>query len=466
MALILLLLAGCTREQPRVLADLSLRATTPIEAMVRHVTPTWAISFRPASRPAVTEQAVLAYESGQENQFDLVALGPDDGKELWRRPASLGSVADGIEPRITTAKVAGRELVAYLSADQGPHTLVLADPRTGDPVHRLPVGVAGNLGNCRVVGGICVEQVEGARRTLLRVDPEQATLAPLKLTAGPVDQVRNLGEGGYLVRRGGTTLIGMTGELGQWEKPISSWLGTDLDPATSWFEVTVDTENTQLRLTARPQPLGADTGFGAAAVTQAAINLVDGELLWSQKGRSWVCPGGVDLSCTGDRLTFTRTSPTGTGVRAGGTTVTYFAADAAGEELWHRDVANPGPATSDKLPVRAPATSPVLSSNGRMIALDPDTGELTTLGDEHWLACDQQRIFRAHQRSDPNRPMVDFRAATSIPCNATGRASAEPAQFTIAGILAVAATRPLAERNPEVPGHYAIALPEQLAVYR
>ncbi|WP_144008505.1 hypothetical protein [Enemella evansiae] len=465
MLLVLILLAGCTREQPRVLADLSLRATTPIEAMVRHVTPSWAVPFRPASRPAVTEQAVLAYESARDGQFDLVALDLADGRELWRRPASLGAVADGIEPRLTTGKVGGRELVAYLSGDPGGQTLLLADPRTGEAAYQLPLGTGGNLGSCRVIGGICVEKIEGGRRTLLRVDPDRGTLAPLQLPGGPVDQVRPLGNGGYLVRRGGATMVGMTGELGQWEKPVSDWLGTDVDPARSWLEITVDEESTQLQVTARPLPLGTPgSAFGVGEVTQAAVNLVDGELLWSKEGRSWVCPGGVALACTGDKLGFTR-SPSGA-VRPGGAGVTYLAADAGGEELWRREVANPGPPTSGRLPVRAPAATPVLASNGRLIALDPESGEQTTLGDEHWLACDQVRTFRARQRSDPARPMVDFRVTTSIPCNATGRSAAEPAQFTIAGILAVAATRPLNDRDPTIPGHYAVALPEQLALYR
>lgn len=466
MLLVLILLTGCTREQPRVLADLSLRATTPIEAMVRHVTPTWAVPFKPASRPVVTEQAVLAYESAQEGQFDLVALDLGEGRELWRRPASLGAVAGGIEPRVTTGRVGGRELVAYLSNEPAGHTLALADPKTGEVAYRLPVGTAGNLGSCRVIGGICVEKIEGARRTLMRVDPDRGTLAPLQLPGGTVDQVRPLGNGGYLVRRGGSTVVGMTGELGQWEKPISAWLGSDLDPATSWLEVTVDPENTQLQLTARPQPFGTGTGFGVGEVTQVAVNLVDGELLWAKKGRSWVCPGGVALTCTGDKLSFTRTSPTSTAVRPGGATVRFLGTDAAGEELWQREVANPTAPTSGRLPVRAPANTPVLGSSGKLIALDPQTGEPTTLGEEHWLACEQVGTFRARQRSDPARPMVDFRATTAIPCSATGQNSPEPAQFTIAGILAVASTRPLNERDPQIPGYYAVALPEQLALYR
>ncbi|NNG18327.1 PQQ-binding-like beta-propeller repeat protein [Naumannella sp. ID2617S] len=467
LAVLALLLTSCVRPQPRLVVDLSLRATTPIEAMLHHVTPAWTIPFRAVSRPVVTGGVVLVHESAGDGQLDLVALDLADGRERWRTPTSLGSVGDGSEPWITSGTFAGHPVVAYLTPPQrGLQTLVLAEVATGRVVQQQPVGTAGILGPCRVIGGFCVERVEGTQRTLLRVDPQQGTLAPLRLRQGPVEQVRNLGDGGYLIRRGNATFVGVDGELGHWEKPVSAWLGRDLDPATSWLDLQFDTTGAQLRVTARIAPLGTAASFPATEVVQASVNLSDGELLWSRTGRSFVCPGNTaTLSCTGDRLEFTRTNR-GTGVRPGGGLVRYVGLDAGGEELWHRDVANPVAPASGGLAVRSPANTPVIGSNNRLITLDPETGEPTTLGDDHWLACEAPRTFRGHQRADPTRPLVDFRGITHVACNPSGTTAAEPAQFTIAGLLAVAATESPAERDPEVPGHYAVALPEQLAVFR
>lgn len=462
-------LPGCAQPTANPLPDLRFQANTPIGSLVTHVSPVWTAALNPAGRTASTADTLIAIDLKDGGQPEAVALDLSSGRELWRHPAGVGAASGTTRLDAVVAKTPqGNDVTAYFApaaaqaaggAPQAPVRVVLADPRSGE-VRQVEVPGALNLGTCRVVGGLCAEQM-GARgeRTPIRIDPVTGRAEPLKLPMGPLDRVVDLGGGVYTARRGTTTFVGRAGE-GGWEKPVAEFVGTDVD-LTSTLAWSHHEESThELSLTVRRKPL-ADTDLRLAAsdLFSTVIDTQVGEKLWDAPGVSLWCPGGATgVTCTGE-LAYTRkdrTSHTFTPVAGA---VTYAALPVGGSDTpWQQKLREvTSPAGPEGTTLRTPGAMWVFQQGTRTQLGDLATGDLTPLDDSHWAACEASRTVAVGA--------ARVTAATYRPCT-TRILSPEPAQFTIAGVLAVAGTQPPGSVPEGVPGLYAVTMPDRVAVYR
>ncbi|WP_026925864.1 PQQ-binding-like beta-propeller repeat protein [Granulicoccus phenolivorans] len=493
-AALLPLLTGCVADPERLLPDLSGQAPTPAAALLQHLTPRWSKQFRSAGRPVVTGDVVVAYEAPREGQLDAVGLSAKDGRELWRRRASTGPISTGDQLRMQVTRLGDHTAAVFLSPGtpegstpapdrSARYTVSAVDAATGEPLIAAPqpVPIRSAIAPCRLTDGLCFTVAGDATGTpatgpdkVVRLDLATQRAVdyrfPLQV---PPDQVRDLGENLYAAVGPGSTELGRTGPDGTvlWRTDATTVLGTGFDPARQWYAVDIDPDTDQVRLSVRTKPTAAgETEFGVGEVTAVLLRLSDGEPLYRQAGASFACPGSSTLVCTGN-LRYVRDG-SGSWVPSGD--VRVLGPDpATGQPAWEQQVAGATPLRIDGYTPLPPRQDWLWRSGGK-IWFNDTTGRRPNLelSGEHWIACRTERSFHPHGTAEAPGPQ--FRATAYLPCSVTGAHSDQPAQFTIAGVLAAGVTeyRAAAEdtgaAHPQerLPGYYAVVLPDQLAVFQ
>lgn len=499
LLIVALLVTGCTRPQARLLPDLHQQVTAPIEGLRQHVTPKWSRDFSPASRPVIVGNTVLAYESRAEKNLELVGFDLRDGHQLFRIPASTGRIPAGSELSVTTATAGGIPVVVSLArpvlhkeSNQYRHTIVISDPADGRKIREIDAGFVGHLGHCGQQ--VCVEIVDprGAVSTTAinletgeKAEPEQpAAPAPVMLAGtGAADGLFTRGSGAD------RTIGAMAAGEPQWELPAAEIFGSET--VGDHLVARVDPVAQTAGLTARTVP-GDENTVTAAEVTSVALDLGSGESLWKQQGFSFDCnTSGALLPCSGD-LRWTRDTPGGPYLLRAEKLIMHGVEYGSGTEQWATEVVRPEPLTSAKAPADpdtpvnpetpadsdpsggqgdptmtavAPADYWVWRADGKAFVGDTTTGGTTELDGSAWLACTSTVEFADAEFSNPTQRLVPFTTRVSQPCSVDGELTDSPAQFTVAGILAVSVPAP-GEREDGVPGLYAVTLPHQLAVYQ
>ncbi|GAB3699354.1 hypothetical protein GCM10028815_04740 [Mariniluteicoccus flavus] len=456
------LLAGCTVPTQNPLPDLRFQANTPIGALVKHVSPVWTAPVQAGGKTAATTDTLVAIDV-TDGRPAAVAYDLPTGRELWRRPAGVGAAGVGSTrlDAVLASTPEGHAVTAFFApADdpKAPVKVVLADPRTGDS-REVEVPNATGLGTCKVVGGLCAEQVgPGGRRTPIRIDPVTGKADRLQLKQGPVDRVADLGGGVYVARRDTTTFLGRVGE-DAWERPLAEFFGADVElPATlSWLSF--DPAASELSITLRRAPLkDTDLKIPAGELQSRVIETQTGQVVWESDAASLWCPGGTGVSCSGE-LAYERRDRTSRTFTPVAGTVTYAGLPSGGRDAqWSKKLRGAGPATGPKgAPLRTPSGTWLLRQGDQAWIGDLATGELTAMDDSHWAACETRRTV------DVGPTKVT--ALSHRPCTAT-QVSDAPAQFSVAGVVAVGVTQPAGSLGEGVPGFYAVAMPDKVAVFR
>ncbi|GAB3622202.1 hypothetical protein GCM10027418_02840 [Mariniluteicoccus endophyticus] len=453
------MLSACTVPVANPLPDLYHQANTPLGRMIKHVSPTWTAPIVPAGRTAMTDDTLVALDVKEGGRLEAVALDLTNGAERWRRPAGAGAPVPSTRLDAVVVKTPeGNAVTAFFAPTQGQKvTLVLADPRTGEQREVETPGLTA-LTTCKVVGGLCAEQVEGNHRVPVRIDPVSGKVTKFQLKQGPLDRVSDLGDGVYIARRDGRTVLGRAGSEG-WEKPLSTWFGTDVElPATlSWTSHDADANTVSISL--RKKPLtDADLRIPVSEIESVIVETGTGESVWDARGKSLWCPGSGGVVCSGD-LTYTRPNKnTRTFVPAAGQTTYAGLPTAGGTGEWSYKLPAVATATGpDRTVLKVPSEVWVFKQGDRVQMADLLGGELTTLDETHWMACASSRPIQIGQTK---ATAWDYR-----PCTARAVAE-EPAQFTIAGVVSAATQIPRAERPPEIPGYYAVTMPGRIALFR
>ena len=126
-----LLLSGCAAAPAPAAppAAVLIAAATP-------ATPRWSVPLDVIGRPVVTNGVIATYVRTAHGGLEVRAFRLTDGGELWRRIASVGHAAQGIELQLQLVRHGGRDLVAFLAPDPGwhPYELAVVGLATGDPV--------------------------------------------------------------------------------------------------------------------------------------------------------------------------------------------------------------------------------------------------------------------------------------------------------------------------------------------
>lgn len=467
-------LAGCTRPQAKLLPDLHQQVGSPTEGLQRHVTPKWSRDFSPASRPVVVGNTVVAYESRAEKNLELVGFDLDDGRQIFRLPASTGRIPSGSELSVTTGIAGGVPVVISLArpvlhkeSNQYRHTIMITDPADGRKVREIDAGFIGHLGHCGPQ--VCVEVIgpKGAVSTTAidletgeQAEPaEPDAPAPTMLPgSGPADGMFTRGSGGE------RTLGAMAAGEAQWEMPATELFGAET--IGDYLVARVDPVAQTVGLTARTTPAADENTLTAADVTSVTLDLTSGEVLWKQPGFSFDCSNsGALLPCSGD-LRWTRGAPGAPYVLQAEALTMHGIEYGTGAETWATEVVHPEPLGAEGgTQAIAPADYWVWRADGKAFIGNTETGAATELDGSSWLACTSTTEFADAEFSNPTQRLVPFTTKVSQPCSVDGEMTDSPAQFTVAGILATSVTG-TAERPDGVPGLYAITLPHHLAVYQ
>lgn len=496
VAALLPLLGGCVADQQRLLTDLSEQAPTAAAALSQHLTPRWAKEFRSAGTPAVAGDVVVAYEAPREGHLDAVGLSARDGTELWRYPAATGPIGEQDRLTMQLTRLGERTVAVFLTAgtpDGVPETGADGKPRyavaavdavTGQEVIEdpQPVSVRSAIEPCRLGAGLCFTVgvdagTDGAtdptKVVRLNLETRRAVDYRFPLDAAP-GQVTDLGEHLYAAVGTDSTELGRTDPDGQvlWRADSTELVGTGFDPARQWYFLHVDTDNDQVHLSVRTKPgTDAETGFGVAEVNSVLLRLSDGEVLYQQQGASFDCPGSRMLLCTGG-LTYTRDA--GGAYVPGGDVRMLGLEPATGQPVWEQQIAGAEVVTNRDYQVLTPARNWLWRSAGKTWFND-GTGrqENLELDDDAWIACRTERGFRPQATAEAPGP--EYRADVFLPCSVTGAHSGQPAQFTIAGVLAVGITEYRTAPEPgeaaehpqeRLPGYYVVPMWDHLAVFQ
>lgn len=447
------LLSGCTVPTQNPMPDLRFQANTPVGALARHVTPLWTSPGAPLGRPVVTGDTVVNIESAGESAA-IVARDLHDGHELWRRPAGVGAVTGATRLDPVAVRSGTTTLIAHFTGDANAR-LALVEARSGKAREFPAPGLSG-LHTCRLSSDLCAEQ-SGRERGIVRIDPATGATSAYTLKQGPLDRVADLGGGVYIARRDNVTRIGRLGE-GAWEKPIATWFGRDVELPTTVSWTNHNQTSAELAITLRPKPVtDTDLSVPVSEMRSVVIETHGGQLMWESNGTSLWCPGADGVACAGD-LSFVRRDKNSRWVPKGRAIVYHGLASAASDGEWSRTLPAldpvPGP---ERTTFKVPAGTWVSMVAGQPSIGDPATGETSPLDDSLWGACEA--------RTPVKLGPATVSPVTHRPCSATALSN-DPAQFTIAGVIAVAVPQPADSLGEGVPGHYVVTTPQGLAVFR
>lgn len=469
-----LLLSGCTKEQSKLLPDLHQQVSAPAEGLSHHVTPRWEQEFTPASQPVIIGNTVVAYESRAPKSLELVGLDLTDGHQIFRVPASTGRIPSGSELSVVSAMAGETPVVVSLArpvlhkeSNQYRHTIVITDPATGQIIREIDAGFVGRLEHCGAQ--VCAEVI-GPDGTVDRaaIDLETGDKAEAETPQTPAPEMLpgNTGPVDGLFTRGSaaerTVGVMVAGEP-QWELPVAELVGGE--PVGDYLAARADPETQTAALTVRTVP-GDENSFALSDVASVTVDLQSGESLWSQSGFSFDCNNSSGmLPCTGD-LRWSREAPTEGFVLQAAALTMHGIEYGTGTDQWQTEINSPEPfGATEGATAITPAGYWLWRSEGKTFIGDVSSGVATEVTGPAWLACTTTGEFIDAEYSNPTQRLVPFEVKVSQPCSLTGETAESPAQFTVAGILAVAVQQP-GEREEGVPGLYAVALPQHIAVYQ
>lgn len=288
-----------TGSAPRVQPDRPGHPTEPVAVQI------WACpELAPIGQFRIVGGVAVGYVT-EGRQLRLVGLEPSSGRVLWQRPASLGAVVPGIALSTVTTTDG---VVVYLQPDDtGPlyARLVAADPRTSETLASTqPLLFRSPPGPCTDGRGVCAlsQPDYTGRPEPHRLSLDTGRYLPDDGSGLPPDSfvIAQVEDRDVLVHLGGSEVetVGLlSGGVLRWRVAVSEAFppGFSHEHGWSWDvypEEQVYTGSIFSAVTLFDD--GSYTSDLAAGVASAALSLVDGSVLWRDRGSHLRCESSLD----------------------------------------------------------------------------------------------------------------------------------------------------------------------------
>lgn len=269
------------------------------------IRPQWSVPAALVGSPAVADGVVVSYVDGGIDRLEIVAWEVATGTELWRQPATLGSIAPFHEPTAVITSDTDTDTVAFLQDDPdddgGWQRVIVAHLRTGNHLDdgTLDVDATTLPWQCDDSGGVCLrgralDQYEYGEQ-LLRVDLGSNSLVS---EAGPSlpSNARFLGSNVYSTldrEPEGSELLGFASNgVTLWERPYTEVFGVGFSSDGGWWWLDDDDRAVLVGSGSPYDPATAEEPVATIDLTAEEIvglNPDSGETVWKVGGADRYC---------------------------------------------------------------------------------------------------------------------------------------------------------------------------------
>lgn len=274
--------------------------------------PDWQADLDVIGQPEVAEGVAVVLVKAPKKRIAIVAVDVSTGEQLWTKPWSPGGVPPGFGVAAETfTSASGRALTVF--SDPGSdspspeeaeaatrffESIVVADLRTGEEVHRLePTRISTPLSPCSDEKDACFDGYgdDGG----LRIDLDSGKISTAAADAPP--KARNIGDQGLFatddrpgeqigVYRDGATL---------WSTPLADVMGPGVSSDGGWEFGHDETTDRYIGYMRQPPPkdiqerarAGKGYSIDAGGQTLVALDGKTGTVLWKKEDATTSCVG-------------------------------------------------------------------------------------------------------------------------------------------------------------------------------